>query len=144
MKIADRTLWFSLTLLPLLALLCVVSGCASTLENVEGFAMVRSPVDKSPIFATFVRGDIQTGFIYYGADGDAGLRDAQTKFRYTLPIEGLEVGTMRYWDKRNGVDEDVPIGALLPPWVRGLMTPDEAKTLRLTFQDQLPDPPSLE
>lgn len=117
-------------LIALCALL--LAGCP-TLGNVEGFALVKTP-EGSPAFACFVRGDVQTGFLYYGVEGDAGLRDAATKFRFTLPPgEDLKAGEMRYWDKKAGVDERVPIGTELPAWVAGLMLPDEVAQLGLTF-----------
>jgi len=120
-----------------LVLALATCACASPLQNVEGFAFVKT-ASGEPAFGSVVRGDIQTGFIYYGAEGDVGLRDAVSKFRFTLPIQGMKVGEIRYWDKRNGVSETAPIGSLLPDWLRDLFTPQEIELLGLTFQADVP------
>jgi len=131
-----------------IALLCLpLAGCPTTggspLQNVEGFAVVNTPSGE-PAFAAYVRGDTKTGIIYYGANGDAGLRDAATKFRFTLPIEGLEIGRIRYWDREADIREEVDIDPLemtaVPAWVLGLMTPEEALHLNLTAEIPAPLP----
>lgn len=124
----------------LLALSTLVSCASSPLQNVEGFAIVDT-ANGDPAFLGIVRGDVQRGLIWYGAAGDAGLRDTATKFRFTAPIKGsLRIGQVRYWDKEQGVDETLEVGALLPDWVRELVTPYEIEHFHLTFQGDVSTP----
>ena len=123
--------------LALLSIFLALPSCSllQNLKAVEGFTELQTP-DGNTVFLASISADLGNGFVYYGAEADAGVRDAKTKVRLT-PEFDLNVGEMRYWDKERDVNVKVPIGTELPLWVGDMLTADEVANLKLQF---IPEP----